>query len=559
MGKLAATGYYLIREGVLTLIEKTVNNESKKTIIYTLGVFILLSLIYFVITLVIQINVDNAQKNEILTQEEQLVDVEKTIISNKVNRLVTDLLYVTDALELGDNGRGDYSDAEAHWLAFANRKMIYDQIRFIDTEGNEVIRVNYSDNGATLTDSDDLQNKADRYYFTEAIDLEDDQIYVSKLDLNVENDQIEQPIKPMIRLATPYYGARGQLEGLVILNYSANDMLSQVGKIASTSQGQIFMLNDDGYWLFNSADTSKAWSFMYDNRLDESFKNDFPDIWQTIQTQVNGSLISEMGVFNFTKILTDNHFALDGDNSLALGLGDWTIVSYIPPDSPDGQLLTGNIFDTVMLVLRQNLFAYFLIFTLAVFLGVLLTVNKAKNDEIKYFSEYDAMTGIYNRRTGFEKLKQLYKNLEKNENKVSVCFIDINGLKDVNDYLGHDVGDELILTITKSIQNKIRANDFVARLGGDEFLIIFEGLDESDAEAVWQRIVAEFEQINETENRRYLISASHGIETFSGGTNEYIDTIINQADEKMYREKKIIKKDLKIIRERSSRDQKEES
>lgn len=531
------------------MIDKAINKDTKKTILYTLGVFLILSLVFFLITLVIQINTDTVLKNEIMSQEEQLVDVEKTIIANKVNRLTTDLLYVTDALKMGDNGRGDYSNVEDHWLAFANRKMIYDQIRFIDADGNEVIRVNYTDAGAILTDRAELQNKADRYYFTEAIGLADDQIYISKLDLNMENNQIEQPIKPMIRLATPYYGARGQLEGIVVLNYSAADLLSQVEKIASTSQGQIFMLNADGYWLYHSGDTSKAWSFMYDNRLEESFKNDFPDIWQTIQTEGSGSRISDTGVFNYLKIMTDDQFALDSNNSLALGLGDWTIVSYIPPDTDDGQLLTGNLFDTVLLVLKNNLMAYFLIFTLALFLGALLTINKMKNDEIKYFSEYDAMTGIFNRRTGFEKLAQLYKSTEKNKSEISVCFIDINGLKDVNDYLGHDVGDELILTITKGIQNKIRVNDFVARLGGDEFLIIFEGLDETGAEAVWQRIVAEFEQINETENRRYVISASHGIETFGGGSNEYIDTIINQADEKMYREKKVIKKDLKIIRE----------
>jgi diguanylate cyclase (GGDEF)-like protein len=531
------------------LIDKAINKDTKKTILYTLGVFLILSLVFFLITLVIQINADTVSKNEIMNQEEQQLDVEKTIVANKVNRLTTDLLYVTDALKLGDNGRGDYADVEDHWLAFANRKMIYDQIRFIDVDGNEVIRVNYTDDGATLTDSDALQNKADRYYFTETIGLDDDQIYISKLDLNVENNQIEQPIKPMIRLATPYYGARGQLAGIVVLNYKAEDMLSQVEKIASTSQGQIFMLNADGYWLYNSGDSSKAWSFMDDNRREESFKNDFPDIWQTIQTEASGSVISDAGVFNYSKIMTDDEFVLDSDHSLVLGLGNWTIVSYIPPDSDDGQLLTGNLFDTVLLVLKNNLFAYFLIFMLALFLGMVLTFNKVKNDEIKYFSEYDAMTGIFNRRTGFEKLAQLYKSTEKNESEISVCFIDINGLKDVNDYLGHDVGDELILTITNGIKNKIRVNDFVARLGGDEFLIIFEGLDETGAEAVWQRIVAEFEQINETENRRYVISASHGIETFGGGSNEYIDTIINQADAKMYREKKIIKKDLKIIRD----------
>jgi len=531
------------------LIDKTINKETKKTIFYTLGVFLVLSLVFFVITLVIQINVDSAEKNEIMTQEKQLVEVEKTIISNKVNRLVTDLLYVTDALKMGDNGRGNYSDAEDHWLAFSNRKMIYDQIRFIDVDGNEVIRVNYTDTGATLTDSDDLQNKADRYYFTEAIGLEDDQIYISKLDLNMENNQIQQPIKPMIRLATPYYGARGVLEGIVVLNYTATDMLSQVEKIASTSQGDIFMLNADGYWLYNSGDSSKAWTFMDEKRLDESFKNDFPDIWQSMQSEKSGSQISATGVFNYTNILTADELELGSDYSLVLGLGDWTIVSYIPPETADGKLLTSNLLDTVLLVLKNNLFAYFLIFSLALFLGAMLTITKIKNDEIKYFSEYDSMTGVFNRRTGFEKLTQLYKNTEKNKSEISVCFMDINGLKDVNDYLGHDVGDELILTITNGIKNSIRDNDFVARLGGDEFLIIFEDLDETGAEAVWQRIVEEFEEINNTENRRYLISASHGIETFSGGSNEYIDSIINQADEKMYREKKIIKKGLKIIRD----------
>ncbi|MBU4440153.1 MAG: GGDEF domain-containing protein, partial [Acetobacterium sp.] len=262
----------------------------------------------------------------------------------------------------------------------------------------------------------------------------------------------------------------------------------------------------------------------------------------------NGTLISETGVFNYTNILTDDEFTLN--SNLILGTGDWTIVSYIPPDTEEGQLLTANLWDTILLVLRNNGFAYFLLFTFALFLAMLMTINKLKNDEIRYFSEYDAMTGIYNRRTGFEKLTQLYKNIEKNKSEISVCFIDINGLKDVNDYLGHDAGDELILTITDGIKKNIRENDFVARLGGDEFLIIFEGIDEVGAEAVWSRIVSEFEHINDTENRRYVISASHGIETFNGGSNEYIDTIINQADEKMYREKKIIKKDLKIIRER---------
>ena len=61
-------------------------------------------------------------------------------------------------------------------------------------------------------------------------------------------------------------------------------------------------------------------------------------------------------------------------------------------------------------------------------------------------------------------------------------------------------------------------------------------------------IVKEYERINKNENRKYIISASHGIETFKCDSNEYIDEIINNADGKMYEEKRIIKKDLKVIR-----------
>lgn len=136
-----------------------------------------------------------------------------------------------------------------------------------------------------------------------------------------------------------------------------------------------------------------------------------------------------------------------------------------------------------------------------------------------------------------------------NQGKLSVCFIDINGLKEVNDYLGHDTGDELILSVVDCIKKNIRDTDLIARLGGDEFLIIFYNMSAMDAEKVWTRISAEYDRINEEQNRKYVISASHGIEEVNVDTDKSIDIIINQADEKMYREKRRIKKDEKIIRD----------
>ena len=81
-------------------------------------------------------------------------------------------------------------------------------------------------------------------------------------------------------------------------------------------------------------------------------------------------------------------------------------------------------------------------------------------------------------------------------------FIDINGLKEVNDYLGHEAGDELILSIVDIIKANIRDTDFVARLGGDEFLIIFNNTDEIGAENVWMRIHQGYERINENRGQK---------------------------------------------------------
>ncbi|MDD3186485.1 MAG: GGDEF domain-containing protein [Anaerostipes sp.] len=99
------------------------------------------------------------------------------------------------------------------------------------------------------------------------------------------------------------------------------------------------------------------------------------------------------------------------------------------------------------------------------------------------------------------------------------------------------------------MSQNIRNHDFVARLGGDEFLIIFEGLNESKSEEIWGRIIKEYNEINDTEKRKYIISVSHGIEVFNCDSNQFIDEIVNSADEKMYNEKREIKKNLNVLRQ----------
>lgn len=179
-------------------------------------------------------------------------------------------------------------------------------------------------------------------------------------------------------------------------------------------------------------------------------------------------------------------------------------------------------------------------------------IKNIKTDEITemagYFNEmlYDQLTKTFNRRAGISKLSRMLQYDNRRHLKLSLCFIDINGLKEVNDQLGHLCGDELIISAVDGIKQEIRDDDFIIRMGGDEFLVVFIGIDQEVAENVWTRISHKYDWINEQEDRKYIISVSHGIVDVESLEISEVESLIKTADDKMYAEKKYIKEELKV-------------
>ncbi len=165
-----------------------------------------------------------------------------------------------------------------------------------------------------------------------------------------------------------------------------------------------------------------------------------------------------------------------------------------------------------------------------------------------YFNEmiYDELTKAFNRKSGLSKLSNILENAKIINADLSLCFIDVNGLKDVNDILGHQDGDKLLVSTVECIKGEIRSQDFIIRMGGDEFLIVFNGARHEIAEKVWHRIYLRYQEINDNENRPYLISVSHGIVGIDKDNNADMEALIKKADELMYIEKKHIKEELNI-------------
>ena len=103
----------------------------------------------------------------------------------------------------------------------ASARGFYDQIRFLDNTGKEVVRINYNDGNPAIVPQSQLQDKKDRYYFQEAIALAPEETYISPMDLNIEHGEIEVPLKPMIRFGTPVFNSNGHRQGIVLINYHA--------------------------------------------------------------------------------------------------------------------------------------------------------------------------------------------------------------------------------------------------------------------------------------------------------------------------------------------------
>lgn len=431
-----------------------------------------------------------------------------------------------------------------------NSKHLYDQLRYLNNQGDELIRINKLDYDALIVPTESLQNKSDRYYFINSMSLKKAAVYVSPLDLNVENQQIELPYKPVIRFTTPIMDDTEETKGIIILNYLAKDLLDSFKQIGFSNTRDMMLINSDGYYL-SHPDTSLEWGFMFPDKGNQTFGNAYSAEWQQI-LDGDAQFLSENGLFTSTKLPLKHKILEDSPNiddpNIILGSGDWYIVSLIQRNDANRSLFIDNLFRFFMDILKKNVLLFLFILFISLLVSFLIYMNRKTYLRIKHYSEYDSLTKVYNRRAGLKKINTLLPEDDRRSHHICLCFIDVNGLKSVNDTLGHNYGDELIITAIDVIKSIIREKDFILRLGGDEFLLVFDQTDETQAEKIWDRVVARYNEINETEHREYIISVSHGIVSQAANSNQILDNLIKIADEKMYEEKKIIKMNFNVLK-----------
>lgn len=249
-------------------------------IVIPLAIFCVVGINYFV-------NMEIASVKTFVNSEQQLKNnVFKYMIHDVVDEAIFDLLIIRNSFILHnyfeDPSTENLNELNQLFVRKSNNKPQFDQIRFINVDGMEIARVNNHIDDM-IVNQEDLQDKSNRYYFSKTIDLPEGTIYMSPFDLNIENGEVEEPYKPVIRFATPVY-YNNQLQGIIIMNYLGKNVISifeENEMLESDYYKKPVLIDSDGYYLSGEEDI-KTFGFMFDQYQKETLAIIEPDLYNEI-------------------------------------------------------------------------------------------------------------------------------------------------------------------------------------------------------------------------------------------------------------------------------------
>jgi diguanylate cyclase (GGDEF)-like protein/PAS domain S-box-containing protein len=163
-----------------------------------------------------------------------------------------------------------------------------------------------------------------------------------------------------------------------------------------------------------------------------------------------------------------------------------------------------------------------------------ITEMRRKDEHIRHMAFHDALTGLPNRALMQDRLQHALERAQREGGRLALTFIDLDRFKDVNDSLGHNIGDLLLQEVARRIKGRLRTSDTVARLGGDEFVVLMEDLTEAGHFAsVAQELIADIARPMQLLGHTVDISASMGMAFFPEDGSDPLD-LMKCADTAMY-------------------------
>ncbi|MGF1718668.1 PAS domain S-box protein [Vibrio kyushuensis] len=257
------------------------------------------------------LSVEN-DKQYALHNERVIVDLIKEVLGETLVRMSADaknLSYITSEL-ISTNSNQTQALAE-FFSQLSSNNHNYDQIRYIDSFGDEKLRINNVDGMINLVPQALLQNKAHRYYWQHSSKLSSGQVYISPMDLNIEGGEIQKPLKPTIRVGTPVFDNNGKRLGVIILNYKGSQLINKLFTVAPSFTNHVYLYNPQGVAVIHPSDNGQA-NFAINANRDIS-----TEALELLKQRGEGQNLFETDYYTYAQISAPNN-------------GNWTVVSVFP-------------------------------------------------------------------------------------------------------------------------------------------------------------------------------------------------------------------------------------
>ncbi len=441
-------------------------------------------------------------------------NVEQTISALKDNPLF--LAY------LENNSTDAPSDSVNQLFLFAvtNQSNIF-QVRYIDERGMEKIRSERVRNKGTtyIVPADQLQNKQNRYYFSETLALKDGMFWYSPVDLNVEYKQLEKPLRPTLRVAAPVY-YNGKAHGIIIVNVEMTNLLHALREHAMPSF-HLYLIDESGYILIEPSGEYDFSRYLGKNTI-------ISDLLPNIAVDDLRAHLDK----KTHKLIT--HFAITASN------GEQLYMILMPNKDRFHQFYSSikkSVYRIVIALLLIALPLGLLLAIPAIRLERALRAAEKEKEEyvamIEKAAHTDTLTQVSNRLNLDNILEQSYERYKRYGNPFSIILLDVDHFKKINDTYGHQIGDKVLQTFANVLMVNTRKTDHVGRWGGEEFLIVCDGSALEGANqlaTILQKAIRNCQFLGITSQ-----TASFGVATFHH--DDTLETLLGRADTNLYKAK----------------------
>lgn len=447
----------------------------------------------------------------------------------------------------------------------------YMQIRLISAAGHglEQVRVDRDGEQPLRIPYPGLQEKGHFDYVFDTLRLPPGQVRLSPIVINHELGTHSGVGRPTLHVSTPVAGADGQPSALIVINIDLNQLFDQL-RSDLPAHYQVYLSNRWGDLLIHP---DQRRTFGFDQGRRRFLQDEFPDVQQLLDTQTESLIGRSDGkdtslVAAFVRLATN---AGTRESFVVLGLAQPE--EYVLKESSrlGERIIQVVIFASLLAVLIATIASRALTSSLKrINLAVQQFARERKSaplpvqrqDELgqlarsfvqmqeeivehleelsrsrnalEHLARHDPLTGLPNRRMFFERLEHALAAARRSAKPLAVLFVDLDHFKQLNDSLGHSIGDRVLQAVANLLRSATRESDTVARLGGDEFVILIEQLDDPGrVVAVLHKLHERFQLPMLLDGHEVKVQASMGVSLFPRDGDD-IESLVQQADRAMY-------------------------